>query len=150
MMNKRFLYFLGTIYLFSGVLLAACQPAKVLSVTGLISQPDKYNGKEITVEGYYFSGFEISALAGELAAANYKPGNLVPQAPLIWLTGDLGPGVYNQLYQQADTPSGYDERYGMVRVTGIFQYGGKYGHMNAYPYLLTVSTGTLLPWSPPK
>jgi hypothetical protein len=149
-MKSRFINFLGAFCLSSGVLMTGCQPTIVLSVTDLTSQPAKYNGREINVEGFYFSGFEISALAGELVSAGYRPDNLIPQAPLIWLTGDLGPDVYNHLSQQANTPSGYTERYGKVRVTGIFQYGSKYGHLDAYSYLLAVSSGTLLPWPASK
>jgi len=66
----------------------------------------------------------------------------------MWITGDLGQDVYNNLFVQNDTPSGYPERYGRVQVTALFEYGGGYGQMNAYSYQLTVTGAELIPWSP--
>ena len=116
----------------------------------LVNQPSVYNDKFITVEGFYFSGFEITALSFELVPATYNPNSVTPKQPLIWITGNLGQDVYSNLYHQTNTPSGYTENFGKVRVTGIFQYGGKYGHLDAYSYKLTVTGGVLLPWSPPS
>jgi hypothetical protein len=115
----------------------------------LINQPSVYNGKFIIVEGFYFSGFEIAALSTGLLTATYNPNNLTPKQPLIWITGNLGKDVYDNLYHQTDTPSGYTENFGKVRVTGTFQYGSKYGHLDAYSYQVNVTSGALLPWSPP-
>jgi hypothetical protein len=114
----------------------------------LVNQPSVYNGKFITVEGFYFSGFEIAALSTELLTATYNPNNLTPKQPLIWITGNLGQDVYDNLYHQSNTPSGYTENFGKVRITGTFQYGSKYGHLDAYSYQITVTGGVLLPWSP--
>lgn len=114
----------------------------------LIAQPETYNGTFVTLEGFYFSGFEISALASELAPAPYNPENVTPKQPLIWITGNLGQDVYDNLSQQTNTPSGYPEHFGKVQITGQFQYGGKYGHLDAYNYQLTVISAKLLPWSP--
>jgi len=54
-----------------------------------------------------------------------------------------GQDVYNNLFVQNDTPSGYPERYGRVQVTALFEYGGGYGQMNAYSYQLTVTGASL-------
>jgi hypothetical protein len=33
-------------------------------------------------------------------------------------------------------------------VTGKFEYGGKYGHLDAYKFRLTASTASILAWNP--
>jgi hypothetical protein len=114
----------------------------------LIDRPQSFTGQFVTLEGFYFSGFEISALAMELVPSTLYRGNLTPQQPLIWVTGSLGQNVYDNLYKQSVTSSGYPESFGKIRVTGQFQYGGKYGHLDSYAYQLTVTSADLLPWSP--
>lgn len=131
------------------LLLFACQPKQATTFGQLIAHADKLNGKQVTVEGFYFSGFEIASLSGELVASTSRPNNLAPTPPLVWVEGNLGENIYNQLYVQTDTPSGYAEHYGKVRVTGIFKSGGKYGHLDSYQYQITASNAELLPWSPP-
>jgi hypothetical protein len=42
------------------------------------------------------------------------------------------------------------ERYGKVRATGKFQYGGKYGHLGGYDSQIAPSKIELLGWTPPK
>ncbi len=111
----------------------------------LVTDANKYSGNFVTVEGYFFAGFEISALASALAPATYAPENVAPVQPLIWVEGNLGQSVYDGLKQQSNTPSGYPERFGKVRVTGQFQTGEKYGHLNAYNYKLSVISAALLP-----
>ena len=108
-----------------------------------------YNNTFITVDGFYFSGFEIAALASALAPATYNPDNFTPVQPLIWVSGSLGQDVYDNLYEQTDTPSGYPEHYGKVSITGEFMYGDTYGHLNAYNYQITVISARLLSWTPP-
>jgi hypothetical protein len=111
----------------------------------LISQPALFNNRTITVDAYYFSGFEISALSSALVPSTFNPANITPVQPLIWTTGSLGETAHQALKQQSNTPSGYTEYYGHVRITGIFQYGGKYGHLDAYGFLITVTSATILP-----
>jgi hypothetical protein len=110
----------------------------------LINQPDIYNNQFVVTDGFYFSGFEIAALAFSLIPATYNPDNVTPSQPLIWITGNLGQSVYDNLQQQNNTPSGYPERFGKVRITGQFQYGNKYGHLDAYKYQITVTQAEIL------
>jgi hypothetical protein len=116
-----------------------------LTFNELISQPASFNNRYVTVDAYYFSGFEISALAASLVASTYNPSNVTPVQPLIWVTGDLGQSVYPNLKQQTNTPSGYTEYYGRVRITGLFQFGARYGHLDAFNYLITVNAAAILP-----
>ncbi|PPD58034.1 hypothetical protein JP09_007015 [Dehalogenimonas etheniformans] len=114
------------------------------SFSELIDHPALYNSRAVTVNGYYFSGFEISALASALVQSTFDPSNVTPVQPLIWITGDLGQAVYQNLMQQTNTPSGYPEKYGHVEITGLFQYG-KFGHLDAYSYQITVTQAAIIP-----
>ncbi|MDH5364587.1 MAG: hypothetical protein OEW82_05410, partial [Dehalococcoidia bacterium] len=60
--------------------------------------------------------------------------------------GEIPREVYDQLYQQ--TMMGPEERYGKVKLTGEFQYGGKYGHGGAYNSQIIPMEVVLLQWSP--
>ena len=114
----------------------------------LVAEPEKYNGQAITIEGFWFDGFEIAVLAERLEPANFEPGNVQPKGALIWIKGGLPETISNQLYLQPNNPTGYPAHYGKVELTGTLEYGNKYGHMNAYQYQLTVQSAKLLPYSP--
>jgi hypothetical protein len=137
-----------------GLIAAAWLPAQSCTINpsvnfgDLIAHPSDYNSKNITIEGYYFSGFEISALAGGLQPAS-QPDNVMPQQPLIWITPGLPTDIQSQLFQQQNTPSGYTEYYGKVTLEGYFDYGHSYGHLNAYSYQLELTRAKILLWSPP-
>ncbi len=138
-MGKKFsiLFSVLTLAAIVSSLFTGCQPASV-DFSKLTGNPSAYNGKTVTFEAYVFTGFEIQALSASLVR---RPGTIqwIPGQPLIWMTGNFPQSVYDQLYTQSDTPSGYTEHYGRVRVTGKFEYGGRYGHLDAYEYLLTVT-----------
>jgi hypothetical protein len=119
-----------------------------ITFSQLVNQPKIYNDQFVTLEGFYFSGFEITALSVELFAATYNSANVSPKQPLIWITGNLGQNVYDNLYKQTNTPSGYPEYFGKIQITGQFHYGSKYGHLDAYKYQISAISGELLPWSP--
>ncbi len=112
----------------------------------LFSSPEKYNGKHITLEGFYFGGFEVCVLSEILDYSGYAEGHLVPKGRLIWIEGGISQGVHDGFYQQR--MRGPTERYGKVRVSGKVQYGGKYGHLGGYSYQITPSQVEPLPWSP--
>jgi hypothetical protein len=112
----------------------------------LISHPEKYNSKNITLEAFYFHGFEIIVLSDTLKYSGYAEGHLIPDGELIWIEGGIPLEVYNQLTQQQ--MMGPDERYGKVRVKGKFEYGGSYGHVGGYRFQIIPSVVELLPWSP--
>lgn len=126
--------------------MAACGSEPSPGFAELIADPARYNGRDIAVEGFYFSGFEIAALAGSLAPAS-RPGNVMPVQPLIWIKTTVSVDPESRLCLQQNTPSGYDEHYGKVRLEGRFEYGGTYGHMNAYSYQLVVTRAEVLPWT---
>ena len=124
-----------------------CHSAPQVSFDALVSNPATYDGKTVTVDGYYFSGFEINALAGSLVPAS-QPGNLKPQGTLIWVTPSVGTDVQSQLYSQQNTPSGYTEYYGKLRLKGVFGAKGGYGQLGSYQYQLSIVSADVLSWVP--
>ena len=41
------------------------------------------------------------------------------------------------------------ERFGILKVKGIFRYEGQYGHLGAFKYQITPSEIDILPWIAP-
>ena len=71
----------------------------------------------------------------------------MPKGRIVWIEGGIPEEVYGKLYQQQ--MMGPSERYGKVRVKGIFEYGAEYGHLGAYTSRIVPLEAELLPWSPP-
>ena len=118
-----------------------------LTFERLFAEPEQYNGKEITLEGFCFYGFEVMVLAEKLEYSGYAPGHLVPKGRMIWIEGGIPEEVYNELYEQRMmNPL---ENYGKVGMTGRFEYGSHYGHLGGYSSQIVPTEVVLLPWSPP-
>jgi hypothetical protein len=63
--------------------------------------------------------------------------------------GGISQELKDNLYAQTETPSGYTEYLGKLKVTGKFETGGRYGHLDTYRYKIQITDATLLEWSPP-
>jgi len=113
----------------------------------LFSNPNQYNGKYLTIEGFFFGGFEVIILSKNLEYSGYAEGHLVPKGRMVWIEGGIPREVYDALYQQQ--MMGPTERYGKVRLKGKFEYGAKYGHLGGYSSQIIPSEAGLLKWSPP-
>ncbi len=111
----------------------------VISFASLSENPESYNGKNITIEGYWFDGFEITVLAERLEPSSFADGNMQPAGIKIWVVGGLSEDVSNRLHLQENNATGYPAHYGKVELTGMLEYGGKYGHLNSYSYRLNIS-----------
>jgi hypothetical protein len=122
---------------------------QALTFSQLISQANKYNGQTVTLEAFYFSGFEISALSESVGPPDSGNWRIIPKGTLVWVESGISQEIYDKLYRQSDTPSGYEERVGKLKVIGKFETGGKYGHMDAYSYKIAVTQAELLEWTPP-
>ena len=139
-----------TLSLLLGSLVISCgneQPTRTQEVTfkQLFVDPDSYNGRLISMEGFYFQGFEIQVITEKLEYSGYAEGHLVPKGRMIWIEGGIPEEVFDRLKQQQML--GPTERYGKVRITGQFDYGGKYGHLGGYDSQLVPSKVELLEWS---
>ena len=73
----------------------------------------------------------------------------MPTGTLIWVKGGITQAVADKLYTQTDTPSGYSEHMGKLKVSGQFETGAKYGHLDSYLYQITITSAEVLEWSPP-
>jgi hypothetical protein len=119
-----------------------------VSFAQLVAAPQEYNNQTITIEGFWFDGFEIEVLTERLIPSDFAPGNLQPDGLKIWIKNGLPEDVSQQLYLQPNNPTGYPAHYGKVEITGVLEYGGQYGHMNAYQYQFTMQAAKMIPWSP--
>jgi len=113
----------------------------------LLANPSEYDGKRITIVGFYFQGFEVSVIAENLEYSGYAEGHLVPKGETTWIEGGIPREILNGLYLQS--MMGPEERFGKVRVTGTFEYGEKYGHLGGYNSQIIPSNVVLLEWSQP-
>ncbi|MFC2024519.1 hypothetical protein ACFLTJ_02965 [Chloroflexota bacterium] len=125
------------------------RPSNDVAVTfeQLYSNPNQYNGKEITIEGFIFLGFEIMVLSDELKDSGYAEGHLIPGEKQLWFESGIPTEIYDQLYEQSIM--GFSENYGKLRVEGTFRYGQQYGHLGIYDYQISPTEMELLSWSPP-
>jgi hypothetical protein len=99
-----------------------------VSLKDLFANPLIYNGKELCTDGIYLKAFEVSALADSYEIKdNYR--SLV--GPNIWVEH---PAMETfECVEESD-------RFGkfcMVVVCGKFEYGGQYGHLGGYQYMLS-------------
>jgi hypothetical protein len=132
------------------VLITGCNQSAVesseITFGKLFADPEQYNGKEITIEGFCFHGFEVTVLAERLEYSGYAPGHLVPKGRMMWIEGGIPEEIYNKLDEQRMILL---EKYGKVRMTGRFEYGSQYGHAGGYSSQIVPTEVVLLPWSPP-
>jgi len=116
----------------------------------LISNPQLYNGKTVTVDGIYVSGWESTVLAENINFTikdESKELNITGKP--IWFAGNLPLDVQNSLYQNTSPAAGL-QHFGKIRVTGLFEYGDNYGYGKIYKYRITATKTELLDWAPPK
>ncbi len=151
MFSKKYILPFVLVLSLISIVVAGCSGSADQSVTfsQLISQADKYNGKIVTLEAFYFSGFEISAISESVGPSSSGVWRIVPTGTLVWVAGGISQELQDKLYAQTTPPSGYTERLGKLKITGKFETGGKYGHLDAYMYQITITNAELLEWSPP-
>ena len=118
-----------------------------LTVTQLMADAGKYNGKVVVVSGFYFGGFEVMVLCEDLKYSGYAENHMVPEGEMMWVEGGIPSEVHDTLYIQS--MMGPEERYGKIEVKGKFETGGQFGHVGAYDSQISPSQVKLLPWSSP-
>ena len=150
-LNRRYLLsLLATVYIF-GVGALGChwvggEQTHEVTFEQLFVSPEQYHGRQITLEGFYFHGFEVVILSERLEPSGYAEGHLIPKGRMLWIEGGISLEIYDRLYEQ--DMMGPEERYGKLSVNGRFEYGGRYGHLGGYDTQITPSEVELLPWSP--
>ncbi len=144
---KKFLT--GLLVLMLALTSSACNvtAGKVVTFADLFADPEYYNSREIIIEGYYFSGWETIVLAENLDYYLSSRKALAPGGRMMWVEGGIPKDIYDKLYEQS--AMGPTERFGKVKMTGKFQYGGQYGHLGAYDAQITPEKVELLDWTPP-
>jgi len=120
---------------------------QVVNFDQLLTSPEQYNSQDVTIEGFFFHGFEIVVLSEILEYSGYTERHLVPKGKMLWIEGAISKEVYDRLYKQE--MMGPRERYGKVILKGKFEYGGKYGHLGSYSSQIVLSEVEVLPWSRP-
>ncbi|MDP6403267.1 MAG: hypothetical protein QF467_06940 [SAR202 cluster bacterium] len=122
--------------------------AEEVTLDLLMSSPDSYNGRKIVLEGFYFHGFETIVLSKRLEETGFAEGHLWPRGQIVWVEGSIPTGIYDQLFKQE--MMGPTERYGKLRVEGLFEHGAQYGHLGGFSSRIVPSEVELVPWSPPR
>lgn len=149
-MNKRVSLIVILLLLLVGFVLGCRSRAadtQEITFEQLFLAPDRYNGKDIIIEGYYYQGWETIVLSEELVYSGHAPGHLIPEGKMLWIENGVPKEIYDGAYQQQ--MMGPLERYAKVRVTGKFEYGSKYGHVGGFDSQIIPSAVELVPWSPP-
>lgn len=129
---------------------ASRQPAQSgtlnIKFADLVASPDKYHDKAVIMDAFIFLGFETNVVCESLELSGLAPEHLIPRGTVIWIEGEISPQVYQSLHIQQMI--GTVERYGKVRISGNFQYGGQYGHLGGYNLQIIPAKISLLIWAP--
>jgi hypothetical protein len=112
------------------LILSGCEVQKEVTFDQLTANPGSYNGRTITVDGFFFEGFEVEVLAEKLEPSGLAPGHIWPKGKMIWIEGGIPQEARDRLTQQNQV--GPRELFGRIRITGKFSYGSKYGHLDGY------------------
>lgn len=132
--------------------LSGCGGNSAASATldDLVSHPEQYSGKTVIVEGIYINGWEWTVLADGIAfLGDEKPKELTIVGNSIWFAGIIPLETRNQLYDYT-SPGAGQQHFGKLRVTGLFESGGKYGYLSQYKNRITADKVELLDWAPPE
>jgi hypothetical protein len=136
MTHRKIRALLLAAFLMSALALTACGGASgALYVPELLAKPQDYNGKQITVNGYYISRGgdpSLSVLAPVISTADNGL-DAQPAGEAIWVDG-FPAATLSALHQPGDAI------YGLVRVNGQFSAAGGYGPGGSYKYQIRVES----------
>jgi hypothetical protein len=111
-------------------------PEKI-SFADLAANPEYYNEKYITIEGYCYFNLEELTITENLEDYPAIKGKMLSKGTRIWLEGDELEEIMAKVY----TKYFY---YPKIALTGVLHYGERYGHCGFYSYLLTICDYTWL------
>jgi hypothetical protein len=116
----------------------------------LVDEPERYNGRTVTVEAIYVNGWGSTVLTEYVAyIGTGSARELKPVGDSIWFEGQILREIQDQLYK-ISTPPGEVAYYGKLKATGVFEGGGRYGPANQFKYRLTAKKVELLDWALPE
>lgn len=131
-MNKGILVTMSWLVILA---MAGCSPGED-SASGrfvdfgvLVSKPQHHHGRSVCTTGVYVSGWETSALG---ASTHEADGAIYLTEPVIWIEGAEIRSRSDWFITQTTPPAEFCK----VKVCGLFEYGGDYGHAAAYDYQL--------------
>jgi hypothetical protein len=116
----------------------------------LINEPERYNGRTISVEGIYVNGWGWTILteyAAYIGTGNNR--ELKPVGDSIWMENPVPQEIQAQLYKITN-PAGEIAYYGKLKISGKFETGGRYGPSNQFKYRITTKKVELLDWTLPE
>jgi hypothetical protein len=127
-------------FLLGALLLAACVPLGTLTgsdlyVPELIAKAQDFNGKQVTVNGYYVrrSGEPNVSVLAPVVSTLDNGLDAQPAGDAIWVDG-FPDAALAGLHQPGDAI------YGLVRMSGQFDAAGGYGPGGAYKYQIRVAS----------
>jgi hypothetical protein len=134
--------------LFLGGCGGGSQPTTTLDE--LAAKPEQFNGKTVTVDGIYVNGWESTVLAGNISfTGTGETKELKTAGTSIWFAGFLPLDINDKLYKHTSPIAG-PQHYGKLRVTGLFESGGKYGNTYSFKFRITAEKVELLDWTSPE
>jgi hypothetical protein len=135
MKYRRFSTLLLAAFLLGSLLLAACAQGTDLYVPELIAKAQDFNGKQVTVNGYYVrrSGDPSVSVLAPVVSTLDNGLDAQPAGDAIWVDG-FPDAALAGLHQPGDAI------YGLVRMSGQFDATGGYGPGGAYKYQIRVAS----------
>jgi hypothetical protein len=116
-----------------------------VTVSQLVSQADRYNGKVVTLDAFYFYAvMQIDALADSVRLDTSDEGKVIAVGAQIRVKGDISQELQNQMYTQESPSPTNTEYFGKLRITGKFEIDDIDGE-----YQIDVTKAEVLEWMPP-
>lgn len=96
---KKWKLLVTTAILSLAMLPSACglTVSKAVTFDSLFANPEYYNGRDITIEGYFFSGWEIIVLSEKLDYYLSSRKAPWPGGNMMWVEGSIPKDIYDRL-----------------------------------------------------
>jgi len=116
-----------------------------VTVSQLVSQADRYNGKVVTLDAFYFYAvMESNALVDSVGLEFSDDTKVIPVGAQIRVKGNISQELQNQLYTQESPSPTNTEYFGKLRITGKFEIDDIDGE-----YQIDVTKAEVLEWTSP-
>ena len=107
-----------------------------LTLKEVLKSPDKYDGRKIIIDCFYYEATEKVVLASEVI--EHEGGWRHVQDGVVWVTWHITPPkkLYSMLKKLPGR--GRADYYGRVKVEGIFRKTEKGGHLGEYRFIFDI------------